>query len=164
MDYFHTYQSIEDLKVFELAERLKNCQKLQLKEIKFSDILYNIESLVGVYIFYDENNNAMYVGKTEGRSFLERLAAHFDLRHQGYMNHLLKALTGKPRGKNSPIQNEDLIQAYHLLINFGICFISLYDKEKIRKVEIVLRQELKPVYNRYSSKQILDSNRTLKSL
>ena len=153
MDYFHEFNKIKSLRVDQLVDQLLKSKKLQLKDVKFSDILLNIESLVGVYIFFDSTNKPLYVGKTEGRSFLERLAAHFDLRRQGYMNHFLKALTEKPRGKNSTITDTDIREAYHKLVNFNIVFISLHKPETIRALETALRQELQPIYNRYKSKK-----------
>lgn len=62
--------------------------KRQLSELAVFDLAISnnqpLRSAGGIYIFFDKNNDCLYVGKATSRSFIERIPAHFDPRQYAW--------------------------------------------------------------------------------
>lgn len=99
MSHILLYDDIKDLTVTELIAEIREANKIAFKDLKLVDLIHEKQSLIGVYVIFDENENAVYVGKTGSRSILERIASHFDLRENAFMNSFLCALTGMRKGR-----------------------------------------------------------------
>jgi hypothetical protein len=98
------------------------------------------QSLIGVYIFFNSENQPIYVSKCSSRSFLERIASHFYLRLTGIMNNFLCALAYKSKGINSKnISLKELQNAYLKSLKYKLLFIELPNsfRSKIIKYERV---------------------------
>lgn len=76
--------SLYPLTAKEVKIYLEETPKKQLVDLRVFDlaIISNqpFMSAGGIYIFFDCNNNCLYVGKATSRSFIERIPAHFDPR------------------------------------------------------------------------------------
>jgi len=76
--------SLYQLTSNEVTAYLQEAPKRQLVDLRVFDlaIISNqpFISAGGIYIFFDSNNNCLYVGKATSRSFIERIPAHFDPR------------------------------------------------------------------------------------
>jgi len=103
---FHPTCTIVKSQISSLFKRLTTIQGIKVKELKLSDLMFPAYSCNGVYLFYDINNillshpnltkvstnpyKIVYIGKAGGRSFIERIAAHFASRENDYMNNMIK--------------------------------------------------------------------------
>lgn len=79
---------------------------IKVNDLKLNDLMFPAYYCNGVYLFYDPNsallshpnltkksqnpNKIVYIGKAGGRTFIERIAAHFAPRAKDYMNNMLK--------------------------------------------------------------------------
>ena len=71
-----------DLTSEEVLNIVQNTSKKELATLNLFDLtLVNEEALQstgGVYLFYSLDNTCLYVGKATSRSFISRIASHFD--------------------------------------------------------------------------------------
>jgi hypothetical protein len=80
---------------------------IRVRELKLEYLMLPAYFSNGIYFFYDTSNviakynkevilnnsqKVVYVGKASGRTFIERIAAHFPSRDNDYMNNMLKNL------------------------------------------------------------------------
>ena len=121
--------------------------------MKISDFIYcdnePIHSGCGVYVFKEENA-IFYVGKSSGKSFVERIPAHFDLRHGAWFNTILQYVadyrTSTDKKSLSGIQAAGRYALDHLsvvLINFRAD--DYWNTDRIQVLENLLRMTAKPV-------------------
>ncbi|PAC26937.1 GIY-YIG nuclease family protein [Flectobacillus sp. BAB-3569] len=147
MGHILLYEEIKNLTISELISQIKQAEKIAFKDLKLVDLIHNKRSLIGVYVIFDEQENAVYVGKTGSRSILERIASHFDLRENAFMNTFLRALTGKKKRRNQPqATSEDLMYVYELALEHKLIFMSV-KHEIIGLLESILTNELQPRLN-----------------
>lgn len=96
--YFFQYKEIAELTIDELLLKLKVTKGLPLKDLTVKKLVFHdekpIETAHGVYIFKD-GDDFLYIGNNRGRCFVERIPAHFDVGHAGWMNSFLKQLAKK---------------------------------------------------------------------
>ena len=156
--------SIEDLKTI-----IQALDKKIIGEIKLIDLIFDNQSMTGIYIIFDNNHKAVYVGKTGSRAILERLAGHFDLRPGAYMNSFLCALSGKRKQRNGPHATEDdLKNVYDMALTHKLIFIQIPNndehKKKIGKLESILAKEFKTKYNKTRGMQTVSTKTLIKNL
>jgi hypothetical protein len=149
MEHYISFNEIQNLTVKEAVEAIHKKEKKEIKSLRLIDLMFENKSQIGVYIFFDPENNPIYVGKTGSRAILERVAAHLDLRSGAFMNNFLCALAGKNKGdKKIKASDEDIHNVYETALNHRFIFIGIPDKPLINRIERVLANELKPTLNR----------------
>ncbi len=151
--YLLQYHEISGLSIADLIALLNNMPGLPCSAMKVSELIYcdnePIHSGCGVYLF-KEKNAIFYVGKCSGKSFIERIPAHFDQRHGGWFNTILQYVAGHRTNtdkKTIPgIQAAGRYALDHLsiiLINFEAD--HYWNSNRISVLETLLRMTLNPV-------------------
>jgi hypothetical protein len=98
----------EGQSVIELIKKINELNGLALSELKVMDLVFDrvtgnpIRTGNGVYIFKN-SIQTFYIGNCVARNFVERIPAHFDIRHNGWFNSLLKAII-----KNNKIEKKQM--------------------------------------------------------
>lgn len=152
-----------------LRNSIFNARKNVIGELKLVDLIFEKQSMTGVYVIFDKDDTPVYVGKTGSRAILERLAGHFDMREGAYMNTFLCALAGKRKQRIGPhATEEDLKNVYENALTHKIVFIQVPNteahKSKIYKLESVLAKEFKTKYNVTRGKAIVNGDTLIKEL
>ncbi len=158
-EYLINYENatITDIDIDSLIIEIKSILGIPLKDLKVSDLVFydneDIKSGNGVYIFKSEEK-IYYVGNCYARNFVERIPAHFDIRHNGWFNSLLKAIIKDKYGKvKLTPENEYLLSesAKFAFENLSLIIINfkIWNKDNINKLESVLGKTLKPINNRF---------------
>jgi hypothetical protein len=163
------FSEIENISFKNLIELIKINNKLIIGELKLVDLIFEKQSMTGVYVIFDEHNVAVYVGKTGSRAILERFAAHFDLRPSAFMNSFLCALAGKRKQRRGPHATEkDLSDVYENALTHKLVFIQIPNSEqhkpKIAKLESLISQVLETKYNSRISKKAINIDLLIKDI
>lgn len=145
----------------ELVNAINLLKGLPLSEMTVKDLVFDrlnglpIRTGNGVYIFKNLERT-YYIGNCVARNFVERVPAHFDIRHNGWFNSLLKAII-----KYNNIQKEEIDQNdynNHLEFSARFAFDNLnlilinfsdYNKNEINNLENLLATKLKPINTRF---------------
>jgi len=124
---------------------------LTLKDLLFCED-NPIKPSIGVYIFFDQDDNVIYVGKSSSRSFIERIPPHFDFREKTWFRTLSK-LWGREKngGYNEKVaiksSKEALDQCSIILISVNN--VGRKNAEIVcSKLEKILKLVLKPAFQR----------------
>lgn len=151
----------------ELVNQINHLEGLALSKMKIQDLVFNnfdgmpIRTGNGVYIFKN-SERIIYIGNCVARNFVERIPAHFDIRHNGWFNSLLKAiikyklLNYKGEVKCVDEINSNLEKSAKFAfekINIILINFIEYDKIKINNLENQLAKNLNPI-NKYFRKII----------
>jgi hypothetical protein len=130
-----------------LQDEIINLKKMPLGELKVFDLLkFNDKAIFhGVYIFFDENENILYVGKNSSQSFVERIPWHFAMSEYSWMNHFFKY--SKEFNKFDSFE-----EIADKCINNKICLLIVNEHDKIGALEKLLRILFKPKYNSFKTK------------
>ena len=169
MEHFILFKDVKNKKLVDVFSLIKKSKKIKIENIKLIDMIYMNQSLIGVYIFFDSENQPIYVGKCSSRSFLERIASHFDLRESGFMNNFLSTLIEKNRRKSAKkITQKNLQVAFMRALECKILFIEfpIEYKSIISKFEnILIRKFCNTVLNKkvHKNNQV-DNNIVLKKI
>jgi len=166
---FISFDEIENLTIDELLKKIKKNKKLIIGELKLIDLIFENQSMTGIYVIFDDNEEAVYVGKTGSRAILERFAAHFDLRPGAYMNSFLCALAGKRKQRNGPHATEkDLKNVYENALTHKLVFVQIPNSEehktKISKLESIFSRKLETKYNSRRGLKIPDTSQLIKNI
>ena len=154
MTHIHIYDEIKTLTIQELIDKIIKSKKIVIKDIRLIDLIYDRQSLIGIYVIFNPSGKPVYVGKTGSRAILERIAAHYDLRPNGFMNSFLCALAGMKKGRKGPQANlEELKVAFDKSLEYMLVFVGISDKSKITTIESILARELKPELNSIKGKK-----------
>jgi hypothetical protein len=87
--FVFSFDEIADMPLVQLRDTLRRSQSRPLSELRLFDLVEvdggPLRTGNGVYVFHghlktESDVNVLYVGKSESRSFLERIPAHFDPR------------------------------------------------------------------------------------
>ncbi|GGF04859.1 GIY-YIG nuclease family protein [Hymenobacter cavernae] len=167
--YYLLFDDICDISIKDLQNKIMYLNKKIIGEIKLVDLIFDKQSMTGIYIIFDNEDKAVYVGKTGSRAILERLAGHFDLRPGAYMNTFLCALAGKIKQRKGPhATEEDLKNVYENALTHKMIFVQIPNseehKKKIGKLEVVLAKELKTKYNTTRGEQNVSTSTLIKFL
>ena len=153
--YLINYTDIKSNSVNELIQKIEETDGVRLDVLTLKDLVFcgsqEIRTGNGVYIFKNKSEN-IYVGKCSARNFVERISGHFDIRHNGWFNSLLRNIVKNDNEEQSD-KNLTRVARYSfknlslLLINF-----EKYDENKINRLEDLLRIVLNPL-NKFKTKQ-----------
>lgn len=149
MSFRLNLSSIVNLPARDSLLKIKLAEKITISDLKVIDlILENDEPTIncsGIYTFYSQNNECLYVGKTES-CFIERIPWHFALHESAWMNHFLKYL-------RRDLQNiKTLEEAALKALNCKLLLLPI-DNGKwnlIKPLEKFFRIFLIPKFNTYS--------------
>lgn len=166
---FICFDEIKNITVDELIKKINTAQKLIIGELKLIDLIFENQSMTGIYVIFDDKNFPVYVGKTGSRAILERFAAHFDLRPGAFMNSFLCALAGKRKQRNGPHATEkDLLDVYENALTHKLVFVQVPNTEehktKISKLESIISRKLETKYNSRRGKLIPDTAQFIKNI
>lgn len=145
------FSEVSTLPAIDALEKIRISKRIRLGDLKLFDlILENGEPTSiwhGVYLFFSEEGECLYVGKNGSQNFIERIPWHFALHEKAWMNHLLKYLR---RSKKLV----SLGQAALAAKNCTLLLIPVEDKEweSIAPLEKFLRVFLEPKFNTFSKK------------
>jgi hypothetical protein len=117
---------------------------------------------LGVYFFYG-NEGLEYIGKSGGRSIIERMGGHVDHRNEGIMNYYLRMLAFKKAGiqwtKHKDWHNYSVEQRRDMLINImpvlkekklKILYLATnIDGAYLESLETLLTSTFKPSLQKY---------------
>lgn len=141
MEHFILFKDVKNKKLVDVFSLINKSKKIKIENLKLIDMIYMNQSLIGVYIFFNSENQPIYVGKCSSRSFLERIASHFDLRVTGIMNNFLCALIQRNRmSSNKNITVKELQNAFLRVLEYKILFIEFPKEYKniITRFETIL--------------------------
>ncbi len=111
---------------------IHQCKGIKVSELCIHQLISEDPNLNhGIYVFKNKSDET-YVGRCTSRSFVERIAAHFDNRDNAWMNTILKKIA---QSKNSTIQ-----ESYSYFLNsFELVLIpfntNLIEKTRINTLE-----------------------------
>ena len=161
MDYLIEIEDIESLTIKDLNDFLIKKDGLDLSVLKISHLVFYNDVAIrygnGVYLFR-EIKRPIYVGNCVARNFVERIPAHFDVRHNGWFNSLLLSVIQEEKGRRLKEDKTDEnleIAARYALEKFNLILInfSKHDKNAINRLESLMRMLLNPV-NRFKNKHL----------
>ena len=77
-----------------VLERVQRVEKKPLGELLVYDLLRDDDRplLWGVYFFYSQKGECLYVGKNSARKFIDRIPVHLCLSETDWMNHLVRRI------------------------------------------------------------------------
>lgn len=161
---FNSNCTINSSTISAVFQHLNSISGIKVKELKLSDLMFPAYYCNGVYLFYDIKeallsnrdltkrslNKIVYIGKAGGRSFIERIAAHFAPRDNDYMNNMIKnmvTLLYKSKkdvdiDKCFPIAKEFYLKILFFpacCTNVDVCIEQL-EKELIRQSKPILNK------------------------
>lgn len=151
MQYCLNFENIKNKKLREIKIILNNPDNyIRLSELKVKDLVFLKDNPIktgnGVYVFYN-GKNIVYVGKCSGRSFIERIPSHFDIREKAWFNTLLKKLKTQKENKKCSLVKvaKNVFNQYSVqIINFKN---PKNNKDYCIKLESCLRGILIPELN-----------------
>ena len=161
---FNSNCTINSSTISAVFHHLNSIPGIKVKDLKLSDLMFPAYYCNGVYLFYDTDdtllsnpnltkrplNKIVYIGKAGGRSFIERIAAHFAPRDNDYMNNMIKnmaTLLYKSKkdvdiDKCFPIAKEFYLKIIFFpacCTNVDVCIEQL-EKELIRQSKPILNK------------------------
>lgn len=144
MGHVTTYDIIKNKTGEEALKFLINHDKIKIKDISIKDLIsdnneYYIDGH-GLYLFFNNLNKLLYVGKCQSRNFVERIPDHFSLAEESWMNYLLKKIRDNEKTK-------DLISAYSKSLNYQLLLIRMKEGSNISGLESYIRRYFRPKYN-----------------
>jgi len=137
--------SLQQFLVAELSPHCATLQKKRFGDVTLEDLAVHPGSFGGVYAFYGQNNECLYVGKTSSRGLPERIGAHLDPREHAYMNHFLKKLIRANYAEN-------LHAALEYALSCRLCLFTFSTEERASRqncqnAEEFFRKVLAPLLN-----------------
>lgn len=159
--YCLNFEDIKRLTIAEFKDLLKKTEGIPLSNMSLKDLVFIDDEPIytgnGVYVFKN-NDRFIYVGSCCARNFVERIPAHFDIRHQGWFNSLLKNIVTKEyeevetTDENLTRAARDAFEKYQIVM---VNFLSYDKKREIELLEYLLRISLEPL-NKFKTKRIID--------
>ena len=157
--FFIPYNQVQSKTISQLVEMIINSKKIKLKDLKLYDLLFQKSSLTGIYVFANENDEIVYVGKSGSRSILERVASHLDFRANAMFNNFIR-MVAKKKGLDRTDENLRLI--FDEISEHKFLFVEFpswgNEKKIINKLEATLCHEFNgQILNSLGRKTKLDS-------
>jgi hypothetical protein len=127
-------------------DMISNAPRKAIKELFILDLIFEEGKPTipshGIYIFFSNSGICLYVGRNKSRDFIERIASHFSLQENAYMNTILQKTK---ENYNIEYNSEAAIKAkdYELLL----IPIDDYLLMNIQLIEDFFRVILEPIFN-----------------
>lgn len=148
-----TLETIAKLPEDELIEHVRLLPRKCVKDILLVDLLQEYKSRNGVYFFFD-NEEIVYIGKASSRTFLDRIASHFDLRTVAFMANFVKSYV---RYKGWELSDQNMQKAFIDIKDLEIGCLELQHQD-ISRIEGKLIKRYKPIYNpRYKNVEVCNN-------
>jgi hypothetical protein len=150
MSYCLNFEDLLGHPLRDIKTVITNSTKLNISDLRVTDLIY-VDSLPiitgnGIYMFF-KRNDCQYVGKSEKKSFVERIPAHFDIRDVAWFNTYLKKILVH-KFANS------LQEAFSYSLNTDLLLINIKDRTNLRnyciKLEKLFRFLFMPIFNKLS--------------
>ena len=145
------YQLDVNCSAEKILKDIKESKKKKVKELRIHDLIFDsskpIKPDTGVYIFYSNKGDCLYVGKNSSKKFAERIPEHFVLTEDAWFNTLLKRMVKIGEAT-------DLIDAAKKAMCYQLLIIPIRNDDDdlpIQKIESFFRRILKPTMNRYAN-------------
>lgn len=154
-DYFVAFDHHAGGSLAELATVLNNCPRKPVGTVQIAELCSMTDYPHGVYLFFNEQNETWYVGKTTSRSFVERVPSHFDQRQGAWLNTLPKRIL-------KVCEMSSYLDALKLGLSLRLVLVGVRDSKTAARVERVLRAYLHPKLNalpgrRYTGQEPMSS-------
>jgi len=155
--HFILFDNIKNLTINQLIDVIKSCEKKRFEELNLIDLIYEKHSYTGVYVIFDENDIAVYVGKSSSRAILERISSHLDFRTGVPMNTFLRKLVIRANPEIKNIDRHELAKVHDLAFQHKLAFVEIPNwgdsKRLIPIVESALSHSFSTKLNSRRSKQ-----------
>lgn len=144
-------QDLAPLTVHEALDAVKSSPRTLLKDLRLFDLLLcnDGENALrhGVYVFYNEQGECLYVGMCSSSHFAHRIGGHFGMSPKYGMNTFLRRAV-KDLGLDSK-QYQSYVDALPAVGNYSLLIIDANKtgKKVIRQLERVLHTTIKPRLN-----------------
>jgi len=140
------FSELERRPAKDVLDAIDQAQKKKVGDLKIYDLMLDDDEpiLNGVYVFFSETGNCLYVGKNAAQKFVERIPWHFAVDQGAWMNQYLK----RTRKHN---ELETLTEAAHEAKDDQLLLIPVEQRDLIKPLEKFLRLFAEPLYNSYSS-------------
>lgn len=130
MKFKHRIDEFFDLSILEVKELIDKSYKKPLSEILLFDLLVDEDSNEGlrhgIYMYFNDNNECLYVGKCSSSHFAHRIGGHFGMSPKYGMNTFLKR-TVKMLGlnyKEKSMAYNGYVEALPKISNYGLLLIN----------------------------------------
>ena len=140
IDYFLALEDYLHNSLSEFSDVLKAFPKKRVGSITIEELCSIYEYPNGFYLFFDDEDNLLFIGKAASRSFIEMIPANFDQREEAWFNALPKKLM-----KDESLEN--FRDALNQSLLFRLVLVGVKDQPNISKVVKVLRSYMQPLYN-----------------
>lgn len=135
----------------ELLHFVVNIPRKRVKDILLVDLLMDIKSRNGIYFFF-KAEQIVYIGKASSRTFLDRIASHFDLRTVAFMSNFVKSYV---RFKGWPLTDENMQAAFKNIMDLELGCLELNHSD-INRLESKFIKHYCPIYNpRFKNTELL---------
>lgn len=141
--YLFDYTEVEKMTVRDFAETLMKTPGLPLSELRLRDLVYHgdkrIEPAAGVY-FFKTDQEILYVGKCEKKSFVERIPDQLDGRRGAQFNVFPKLLVSEDKLNLQAKIDATIIEAVdYAFANASLVLIHFQDVGQIPAFEKLVR-------------------------
>ena len=151
--YYIRYEDVRSLSLESFASTLQSTDKKEVGNVTIRELCTTFEYPIGLYFYFDEDENLKYVGKSSSRSFVERIPSHFDPRLEGWFNTLPKKL----------MKHDGFLEyaaAHSRSLEMKLILLGIKSRPTVNTLEGMLRSYLQPTLNagtkgRYSSTTLL---------
>jgi hypothetical protein len=138
--YFVTFEENRHQTLAEFCSLLRSLERKTVGTIQLAELCSMAEYPNGVYLFFANDNELRYVGKSTSRSFIERIASHFDQRHDAWFATL-------PRRVLKLSKMAAYADAHAHALQFQLVLVGVKVGATAVKLENALRSYMKPTLN-----------------
>jgi hypothetical protein len=146
LDYFVSFDECKTETLDDFSTRLRGMPKKTVSSVTLAELCTIAEYPNGLYLFFDDDNELWYVGKSTARSFIERIPSHFDPRQDAWFNTLPKKIMGV-------CSIGEYTDAHALGLSLRLVMIGIKSKETTIRLESVLRNYMQPYLNKATNRQ-----------
>ncbi len=140
INYFIAAENHLKKNLTEFKSLVKSLDKKPIGKIQIEELCAMADYPNGVYLFFNDENDLMYVGKTTSRSFIERIPAHFDQRESAWFNTLPKKIM-------SAYKTDSFQKALEIALSLKFVMVGVKGKSEGTNLESALRFHLQPKLN-----------------
>lgn len=151
---FLVFELIRHMTVKQACENIIGSPRRRVSNLRVLDLLFdrvgNVPGQYGVYIFFSEAGECLYVGKNSNQTYLEWIPRHFS----SNANNLLKRLR---KGYNV----QSLEECVRMASSFELLLIPVPVWDIIKPLESLLRKSMHPKLNGLQEWNEWDSDRPI---